>query len=172
MLLNGAAFAGLCRARDLLVEVPDQPLSIRDIAQAARMSPFHFIRQFEATFGLTPHQFRIQTRLDRAKLLLAMGQSVTEVCMEVGFNSLGSFSDLFARKVGTPPSVYRLRARAMVAMPGPYPRELFPGCLSLMGRLPVVPARGGMFSARTRAEFGEQAQVAGAVPEDQLYCKQ
>ena len=119
MLLNRAAFSGLCRARDLLVEVPDQPLSIRDIARAARMSPFHFIRQFESTFGLTPHQFRIQTRLDRAKLLLAMGQSVTEVCMEVGFSSLGSFSDLFTRKVGTPPSVYRLRARTMVAIPGP-----------------------------------------------------
>jgi len=69
------------------------------------MSPFHFIRQFEAVFGATPHQFRIQTRLDRAKQLLALSDySVTDVCLEVGFSSLGSFSDLFARRVGAPPS--------------------------------------------------------------------
>lgn len=48
------------------------------------MSPFHFIRRFESLFGMTPHQFRIERRLDRAKLLLAAGNhSVTEVCMEV-----------------------------------------------------------------------------------------
>jgi AraC-like DNA-binding protein len=50
----------------------------------------------EALFGVTPHQFRIQTRLDAAKHLLATGHySVTDVCMEVGFSSLGSFSALF-----------------------------------------------------------------------------
>jgi AraC-like DNA-binding protein len=102
------------------------------------MSPFHFIRQFEALFGVTPRQFRIGARIDRAKLLLAQGEfSVTEVCLEVGFSSLGSFSDLFARRVGAPPSDYRRRARVMVRVPGFAPPELFPGCLSLMGRLPA-----------------------------------
>jgi len=70
------------------------------------ISPFHFIRQFEALFGLTPHQFRIQSRLDHAKHLLAMGRtSVTDVSMEVGMSSLGSFSDLFARRAGATPSI-------------------------------------------------------------------
>ena len=102
------------------------------------MSPFHFIRRFEALFGVTPHQFRIQSRLDEAKLLLAKGQhSVTEVCMEVGFSSLGSFSDLFTRRTGTAPSVYQRRARVVVQVPGILPAELFPGCLSLMARLPA-----------------------------------
>ena len=108
------------------------------IAREVAISPYHFIRQFEAVFGMTPHQFRIQSRLNRAKLLLAMGEhSVTEVCIEVGFSSLGSFSDLFTRRFGSSPSAYRRRARAMVQVPGNFPQELFPGCLSLMGALPV-----------------------------------
>ena len=138
MLLCRDAFGRLCRARELLTEVPLEPRSIRDIARETGMSPFHFIRQFEALFGLTPHQFRIQSRLDRAKLLLAGGHhSVTGVCMEVGFASLGSFSDLFARRVGTPPSLYQRHARVMVQVPGAFPAELFPGCFSVMGRLPA-----------------------------------
>src|SRR5689334_9732773 len=138
MLLAYDAFDRLCRARELLSEVRDERLSIRGVALGARMSPFHFIRQFEALFGLTPHQFRIQSRLDRAKLLLAKAQhSVTEVCMEVGFSSLGSFSSLFARRVGTTPSAYQRRARVMVQVPGAFPQGLFPGCLSLMACLPA-----------------------------------
>jgi len=84
-------------------------------------------------FGETPHQFRIQARLDHAKQLLALSDySVTDVCMEVGFSSLGSFSALFARRFGSPPSVYRRRVRPLAAVPGEWPKELGPGCLSLM----------------------------------------
>ena len=97
------------------------------------MSPFHFIRQFEALFSATPHQFRIQTRLDRAKQLLALSDySVTDVCLEVGFSSRGSFSDLFARPVGAPPSAYRRRVRSRVLLPEDWRRNVTPGCLSLM----------------------------------------
>jgi len=97
----------------LLRDVHECPLSIEDVARQVRISPFHFIRQFEAVFGSTPHQFRIQSRLERAKHLLASGRySVTEVCLEVGFTSLGSFSDLFTRRVGETPSAYRRRTRA------------------------------------------------------------
>jgi len=52
--------------------------------------------------------------------------------MEVGFSSVGSFSDLFERRVGMRPSVYRQRARSLVVVPGAAPTELFPGCLTLM----------------------------------------
>ena len=137
MPLSHAAFRRLCHAREMLEGVAEQPLSIRQIARAAAMSPFHFIRQFEALFGVTPHQLRIQSRLYRAKLLLAEGHSVTDVSLEVGFESLGSFSDLFARRVGTPPSVYQRRARVMMQAPYAFPQDLFPGCLSLMGSLPA-----------------------------------
>jgi AraC-like DNA-binding protein len=137
MLLRHDVFRRLCQARDLLDEVHEQPLSIESVARTVGISPFHFIRQFEAVFGLTPHQFRIQSRLDRARRLLAAGQhSVTDVCMEVGFSSLGSFSDLFTRRVGTPPSTYQRRLRAMVQVPGSLPHVLTPGCLSLMACLP------------------------------------
>jgi len=117
----------------MLREVHDRPLSIAEVAREAAMSPFHFLRRFESVFGTTPHQFRIQSRLDRARHLLALSDySVTDVCMEVGFSSLGSFSALFARRFGTPPSAYRRQVRSLIAVPGELPRELAPGCLSLM----------------------------------------
>ncbi|MGE3492794.1 MAG: helix-turn-helix transcriptional regulator [Vicinamibacterales bacterium] len=132
-MLTAEALAGLCRAREILRD-PHQPhLTIGQVARVAAMSPFHFIRQFTAVFGETPHQVRIRARLDRAKEGLALGDDpVTQVCLDVGFSSLGSFSTLFARRVGMPPSAYRRRARAMVVVPGMPPPQLFPGCLSLM----------------------------------------
>lgn len=137
MLVRPDVFRRLCEAREALVEDAEVAPSIEAVARAAGISPFHFIRQFDALFGVTPHQLRIRSRLDRARRLLAMGGlSVTEVCMEVGFSSLGSFSDLFARRVGEPPSSFRRRARSMVQVPDALPRELFPGCLTLMSRLP------------------------------------
>jgi AraC-like DNA-binding protein len=133
-MLTNTAFVQLCRARDLLREVHDVPLAIDEVAREAAMSRFHFIRQFHALFGDTPHQFRIRARLDRARHLLALGNhSVTDVCMEVGFSSLGSFSDLFERRVGVRPSEYRRHVRRMVAVPGQVQQQLFPGCLALMG---------------------------------------
>ena len=133
-MLSHAAFVSLCRARDLLGGAYDRPLSIRDVARRAGVSPFHFIRQFQALFGETPHQFRIRARLNRAKQLLATSDySVTDVCMEVGFSSLGSFSDLFARRIGAPPSSYRRTIRSLMPAPRVLPPELTPGCLTLMG---------------------------------------
>jgi AraC-like DNA-binding protein len=137
MLLRHEGFRRLCRARDLLRELREPSLSIERLARSVQISPFHFIRQFEAVFGVTPHQFRILSRMELAKHLLAKGHSVTDVCMEVGFSSLGSFSVLFTRRVGETPSAYRRRVRTMVYVQGIFPSELTPGCLSLMSRLPL-----------------------------------
>jgi len=139
MLVTHSTFRNLCRARQLLSESTGDSQTIKKIAREIAISPFHFIRQFEAIFGVTPHQFRIQSSLEEARMLLAMGDfSVTEVCMEVGFSSLGSFSSLFTRRIGESPRMYQRRARAMVQVPSSYlPPQLFPGCLSLMGSLPV-----------------------------------
>jgi AraC-like DNA-binding protein len=137
MRLRDGTRRRLCRARELLTDLPDRPLHVDDIARKVEMSPFHFIRQFESVFGVTPHQFRIARRLELARRLLAKGDhSVTDVCMEVGFSSLGSFSALFARRVGETPSAYRRRMRVMVQVPGTVPAALVPGCLSLLGLLP------------------------------------
>lgn len=131
-------FLRLCRARRMLAELGEQARPLREIAREAGISPFHFIRRFEALFGMTPHQMRIRARLELAKILLAAGEkSVTEVCMEVGMSSLGSFSDLFQRRVGATPSEFQRRARSMIVVPGMLPQKLFPGCLSMMGQLPA-----------------------------------
>jgi len=139
MIVGDQRFRSLCRARDLLRALDEPAPSIRRIARQVQLSPFHFIRLFEAVFGDTPHQFRIQARLETARHLLARGRApVTDVCMEVGFSSLGSFSALFARRVGETPSGYRRRVRAMVQVPGGLPSTLEPGCLTLMGHLPPL----------------------------------
>src|SRR6476646_6221867 len=131
-------FRRLCRARRRMAELGDEAWSPGEIAREAGISRFHFIRRFDALFGVTPHQMRMRERLEKAKLLLAAGeQSVTEVCMEVGMSSLGSFSDWFQREAGAAPSEYKRRARAMIVVPGMLPEPMFPGCLSLMGRLPA-----------------------------------
>jgi AraC-like DNA-binding protein len=137
MRLEGATRKRLSRARDLLADASEGRRSVEDVARAIGISPFHFIRQFEVVFGVTPHQFRIQTRLDRVKLLLANGSSVTEACMAVGFSSLGSFSDQFSRRVGMSPSSYRRRMRTLLQVPGNVGAVLMPGCLNLMTQLPA-----------------------------------
>ncbi|MGE0661241.1 MAG: helix-turn-helix domain-containing protein [Reyranellaceae bacterium] len=138
-MLTPRTLSRLCRARDELRETLASPRSIHDVAQAARMSPYHFIRRFEAVFGETPHQFRTWVRLERAKHLLALSDySVTDVCMEIGFTSLGSFSNLFTQRIGVAPSLYRRQIRSSIQIPGNPAEVLFPGCLMLMSRLPPL----------------------------------
>jgi len=126
----------LARARDVLAADTSVNVPLERLARELGLSPFHFIRRFEAAFGSTPHQFRIQRRLDRAKALLASGESVTDACMAVGCSSLGSFSALFTRATGETPSAYRRRMRVLVGVHG-FERVLFPGCLSLLAQLPA-----------------------------------
>ncbi|MBX3234271.1 MAG: helix-turn-helix transcriptional regulator [Labilithrix sp.] len=101
----------ISRARAVL-EGEDDAASIADVARRAGISPYHFIRVFEAAFGVTPHRYRTGARLERARRLLAGGASVTRVCMELGFSSVGSFSAMFARHLGESPSRYQRRVRA------------------------------------------------------------
>jgi AraC family transcriptional regulator len=99
------------RGRDFLLGAGDQRVRLEDAARAACLSPFHFHRSFTQAFGQSPHDFLTRHRLDRArKLLLSTDLSVTDVCLEVGFTSLGSFSTLFRRNFGASPRELR-RAR-------------------------------------------------------------
>jgi AraC-like DNA-binding protein len=100
----------LHRAKDYAAALFDQPLALEEMAQVACLSPNHFLRTFKQAFAQTPHQFVTQLRLERAKRLLAQtSRSVTEICATVGFESLGSFSWLFTRRVGMSPEAYRRR---------------------------------------------------------------
>jgi AraC-like DNA-binding protein len=125
------AILKLSRGREVLAEVGSRNISVRDAAREAGLSPFHFIRRFEAVFGETPHQFRTRERLAAAQRLLARGRSVTDVCLDVGFSSLGSFSALFTRKIGISPAAYRRSLRCSVYVPDWIPHP--PSCLLWMG---------------------------------------
>jgi AraC-like DNA-binding protein len=125
-------FRRLVRARELLESEAHDALTVRAIARQVGLSPFHFIRQFAALYGVTPHQRRTRARLDRAKELLGTGAAVTEVCLRVGFASLGSFSALFTRWVGSSPLRYRQSVQ-LTREPEP---ALAAGCFGLMGALP------------------------------------
>ncbi len=123
----------LCRARDLLRNWEDEAISIRSIARASGFTHFHFIRLFKAVFGETPHQYRSRAQIEKAKDLLVLTElSVTDVCMAVGFSSLGSFSALFSRRVGMSPSEFQRRNRQGSIPQQQLPPHLIPGCLSLM----------------------------------------
>lgn len=131
MLLTSTTFRRLVRTRDLLV-ADDVELTLHEIAGEVGLSPYHLIRQFSALFGATPHQVRTRARLERAKALLASGTAVTDVCMAIGFSSLGSFSTLFTRCVGVAPSRYSRSVQV--------PRSFeigVPGCLGMIGALPA-----------------------------------
>jgi AraC-like DNA-binding protein len=141
MALDGTEFARICRARDRLCDLQTPSMTVDRIAREAGISHFHFIRRFRAIFGVTPHQYRIDARLRDARLHLAKGDSVTEACLSVGFESVGSFSQLFARRVGVSPAEYRRSSRASVTVPGSLSPVYFPGCLSLMASLPAAAFR-------------------------------
>ncbi len=98
----------LRRARDRMDRDYAQPLDVPTLARDALMSAGHFSRSFRAAYGETPYGYLMTRRIERAKALLRRGDlSVTDVCVEVGCTSLGSFSSRFAELVGMSPSAYR-----------------------------------------------------------------
>ncbi len=109
----------LLRARDLMDRRYADPLDIARLSAVAVMAPSHFIREFGRVFGETPHHYLQRRRVERAMFLLRTGEhSVTDVCLEVGFTSLGTFSRMFREVVGQSPSRYRAVAPPW---PGPAP---------------------------------------------------
>ena len=103
----------------------DLPLDLAEISKQACLSRYHFLRLFRDAFDTTPHQYLIRRRIDKAKELLRSRRlSVTDVCFEVGFQSLGSFSALFRKRVGDAPINYRRRERESL--------KKVPGCFIVM----------------------------------------
>lgn len=98
----------LLRGRDFLLASLSEPIQLKDIAAAACLSPFHFHRSFKRAFGETPHGYLTRHRLQRAaKLLRQTELSVTDVCLSTGFESPGSFCNLFRRHYGAAPGKFR-----------------------------------------------------------------
>jgi transcriptional regulator GlxA family with amidase domain len=100
----------LLRARDAMDRDYAQPLDIATLARIALVSQAHFIRTFRATFGETPHRYLQRRRVERAMFLLrSTDRNVTDICLDVGFSSLGTFSRVFRDIVGESPSAHRRR---------------------------------------------------------------
>jgi AraC-like DNA-binding protein len=137
----------LRRAHDLIDRDYADALDLDDLAREAGYSKYHFARTFAAAYGETPRAYLTRRRVERAKSLLRTANlSVTEVCLLVGFESLGSFSSLFRRLVGQSPSAYRSSSLATGAAPP------IPGCVVLMWTRPTDKGSQPGRSAATRGD--------------------
>jgi AraC-like DNA-binding protein len=114
----------LLRARDLADARYFEPLSVDDLAAAAGLSRAHFSREFRRAFGESPHAYLLTRRLERAAMLLrTTDNSVAEICLAVGLQSIGSFTTSFSRTFGKSPSTYR------ACFPPASAHARIPGCV-------------------------------------------
>jgi len=101
----------LRRVRDRIDREYALPLDVEALARGVHMSAGHLSRRFRQAYGESPYSYLMTRRIERAMTLLRRGDlTVTEVCMQVGCASLGTFSTRFTELVGMPPSVYRRAA--------------------------------------------------------------
>jgi AraC-like DNA-binding protein len=126
--------AFLRRAKDYVDRSYAQPLDVAALARQAHVSSAHFSRRFKEAYGESPHQYVLTRRVERAQELLRNTDlSVTEICLDVGFQSLGSFSSAFSRVTGMTPTAYR----ATIAG---FPPSI-PGCWAAQWTRPATTAR-------------------------------
>jgi AraC family transcriptional regulator len=104
----------------------DSSLPLEEVAAQSCLSPFHLHRLFARAFGETPHQYLVRRRIERAADLLARTDTpVTLICLECGFQSLGSFSSLFRKRLGASPMQYRSQKRAArISLTGAYDAQM------------------------------------------------
>ncbi len=101
----------LRRVRDRIDREYAQPLDVESLARGVNLSAGHLSREFKRAYGESPYSYLMTRRVERAMALLRRGdRSVTDVCFEVGYQSLGTFSTRFTELVGMPPSTYRREA--------------------------------------------------------------
>jgi AraC-like DNA-binding protein len=105
-----------------------EPINLNEISQQAFLSRFHFHRLFSRIYKRTPHQYLTLKRIDRAKDLLTQNKTVSEVCSEVGFESLASFSVLFKKEIGFAPTYYRNMAWLKKQKEKEQPKAFIPHC--------------------------------------------
>jgi AraC-like DNA-binding protein len=129
----------LLRARDAMDRAYAEPLDVAAVAAVAHLSEAHFSRMFRAVFGETPHRYLQRRRVERSMFLLReTDRSITDICFDVGFMSLGTFSRTFHEIIGETPSSYREGHGPMVA----------PNCVQ-------------MWAMRPRVAIGEEARASG-----------
>jgi len=138
----------LLRARDAMDRAFAEPLDVATVAAVAHVSEAHFSRSFRAVFGETPHRYLQRRRVERSMFLLRETErSVTDICLDVGFTSLGTFSRTFREIVGETPSGYRSGHGPVVA----------PHCVQLAAMRP----REASGDPAHSSSFGEAAAAVG-----------
>jgi AraC-like DNA-binding protein len=143
----------LLRARDAMDRAYAEPLDVRAVAAVAHISEAHFSRSFRAVFGETPHRYLQRRRVERSMFLLReTDRSVTDICLDVGFTSLGTFSRTFREIVGESPSHYRLGHGPIVA----------PNCVQLAAMRPRAEARDVAAGKTARSSSFGEAVAASA----------
>jgi AraC-like DNA-binding protein len=122
-------------AKSFMDENFQEPIGLEEISEKAFLSKFHFHRLFTKIYRRTPHQYLTRKRLDKAKDLLSENKPVTEVCNEVGFESIGSFSVLFKKEIGFAPQYYRNMAWLKKQQQKEQPKVAIPHCFIQVHKL-------------------------------------
>jgi AraC-like DNA-binding protein len=110
---------------------PDK-IDLNNIAGEAIFSKFHFVRLFKSVYGKTPHQYLISVRIEHSKKLLQGNATIAETCDAIGFESVTSFTSLFKKLVGVPPSVYRESFAQRQEAITRQPLQFVPNCFAAM----------------------------------------
>jgi AraC-like DNA-binding protein len=128
MNLNPDIYERIVAAKTYIDDNYHEPIDLDRISQQAFLSRFHFHRLFRQVYRHTPHQYLTRKRMDKAKDLLANNKPVIEVCSEVGFESISSFSMLFKKEIGFAPTYYRNMAWLKKQKAKAQPRSVIPHC--------------------------------------------
>ena len=128
MNLNADIYQRIVTAKIYIDDNYHEPIDLDQVSQQAFLSKFHFHRLFRRIYRRTPHQYLTWKRINRAKDLLSENKPVTEVCNEVGFESIGSFSVLFKKEIGFAPTYYRNMAWLKKQKAKEQPKAVIPHC--------------------------------------------
>lgn len=135
--------------RERMHDESAQALRVVDLARQACLSEQHFVRVFRATYGVSPGKYLAGLRIQHAKRLLSRGVAVTEVCMSVGYTSLGTFSRRFALETSLSPRAFQREMRAFGDVPQRLAALYVPLCFL------------GLYAPELNVRFGE---VRGGAP--------
>ena len=125
-------YRNIVRAKLYIDEHYTHNLTTERLCKEGCYSPYHFIRLFKELYGITPNQYIIKKRMERAKELLSQEMQVSDVCMQIGYESLQSFSRTFKSIIGTTPTQYQLQAQQQLRSMQQEPEKHIPSCFLKM----------------------------------------
>ena len=128
MPIAGELYQRIVAAKVFIDDNYHEAISLDDISQKAFLSRFHFHRLFCRIYKKTPHEYLRRKRIEKAKDLLSENKQVMDVCNEVGFESIGSFSALFKKEIGFAPTYYRNMAWLKKQQAKDEPKRFIPHC--------------------------------------------